>query len=630
MNTMDLRARRPAARRAPSSGKIAWIVTAHLLVAACAFGAHVLRDRAGSELKDETKATAAFRAELLQTEIRRYRALPAVLSHDEDIRRALRTPTPQGVEALNRKLQEITVETDLNVLYLVDMKGQGVATGSNPDEHRIYCRLNCATRYYFTEALRSGAAQFFSLGRPAQKAGLYFSHIVTSAAGDPLGVIVAKAEFGRIERNWRSLGNPAFVADEHGIIIISSVPQWLGKTVTALDAPTRRQITATKQFGSMPLEPLSISLAGAMKEPIQVRAEQGPLAPLGTTIVASAPLDIPGWRLFLFEPAGKVLNLATFTGIAIVLLTGVLMLTLGVIMLRRYERRQAEFRQQISMRQELENQVAERTHALSSANAKLLSEMEGRRRMEGDLHRMQDELVQANKLAALGQIAAGVAHEVNQPLAAIRTYAANGRKFMSRGKMDDAANNFVIIDDLTERIKLITDELRAFARRTPRHLTRVSVDDAIAGALLLVNHRLQLETVILRRDGIQPGLVVTAERIRLEQVLVNLLQNALDALAQQEKATIDLAVVAVGDRVRITVTDNGPGLSKAAKKALFMPFSTTKAHGLGLGLVICREIATEMGGELVLNNAPKGASFTLTLRSGDHVAQLGNLASEIA
>ncbi len=267
------------------------------------------------------------------------------------------------------------------------------------------------------------------------------------------------------------------------------------------------------------------------------------------------------------------------------------------------------------MRQELEERVAERTRALSTANTKLTTEMESRRRMEGDLHRMQDELVQANKLAALGQIAAGVAHEVNQPLAAIRTYAASGRKFMRRGQIDEAEKNFSIIDDLTGRIRVITDELRAFARRTPREIVPVSVDDAVGGALLLIRHRMHLEAVDLVQEIAAPGLHVMAERIRLEQVLVNLLQNAMDALAGQTGALIRLRIRGEGSRVLITVSDNGPGLTAEARAALFMPFSTTKSQGLGLGLVICREIATELGGELVLDPTETGASFTLSLKA---------------
>jgi two-component system, NtrC family, C4-dicarboxylate transport sensor histidine kinase DctB len=550
----------------------------------------------------------------LRTEIEKYRTLPAVLSHDEDIRATLSAPNPTAVAHLERKLEQLSEETGVDVLYVLNLKGFGLATGArSPDQIRMFCSYGCTGRFYFSEALRVGAAQFFSLGRPNQRAGLYFSHIVESRLGEPLGVLVAKVEFAPMQQQWRELGNPTFVADENGVILISSVPQWQGLTVTPLEAGLRERLRESRQFGILPLNPMPFSVAGSIPAPIQIRQNLGGDARPERSIVASVPLDVPGWRMYMFKPADQALNRAMITGATLVLLAGVLVSTLVGVMLRRQQRRQAEIRQQIAQRQELERRVAERTRALSSANVKLLNEIESRRRMEGDLHRLQDELVQANKLAALGQIAAGVAHEVNQPLAAIRTYAANGRKFMQRGEMAEAAETFAVIDDLTGRIKLITDELRAFARRTPRQLSLVSVDDAISGALLLINHRLHLESVDLVRNGTDAQLLVMAERIRLEQVLVNLLQNALDALSGKKGAQITISVRADGDRVRITVSDNGPGLSKEVAEALFMPFSTTKTQGLGLGLVISREIATEMGGELVLDPARSGASFTLTL-----------------
>jgi two-component system C4-dicarboxylate transport sensor histidine kinase DctB len=600
---------------------IMWMMIAQLLFVACISGGHLMRQYTATELKEETATLASFRAAQLRTEIERYRTLPAVLSHDEDVRATLSAPSPAAVSNLERKLEQISRETGVNVLYIVDLKGFGVATGAKgPNNIPMFCSQGCSSRFYFSEAVRTGSAQFYSLGRPNQRAGMYFSHLVESRSGVPLGVLVAKVEFAPMQEQWRELNNPTFVADENGVILISSVPEWLGRAVTPLAPGLRERLRASRQFGILPLDPMPFSVQEAAKAPIQIRQDLGGDPGVDRSIVASVPLDVPGWRMYMFRPADHALNRATGTGAIIVLLAGVLLATIISVLLRRHQRRQAEFRQQIMRRQELEQRVAERTRALSTANVKLLNEIDGRRRMEGDLHRLQDELVQANKLAALGQIAAGVAHEVNQPLAAIRTYAANGRKFMLRGDMAEAAENFVVIDDLTERIKLITDELRAFSRRTPRQLSPVPVADAIAGALLLINHRLDLESVNLVRNGPEPGLLVIAERIRLEQVLVNLLQNALDALADRKGGRIALTVRSVGDRVSITVADNGPGLSREAAESLFMPFSTTKAQGLGLGLVICREIATEMGGDLVLDPVRSGASFTLTLNGAPQPA----------
>ncbi len=606
----------PKRPRLPTGGRlVAWVVIAQLVVVACVTGAHIMRDRAAAGLMAETRTVAEFRAGILQAEIDKYRALPSVLSRDEDLRQVLLSNDKALGQALSNKLQQIAAETAVDVLYVLNLQGFGVATGQNPPQPRMFCVLGCARRHYFSGALRDGSAQLFSLGRANQRPGLYLSHVIKSHAGANLGVVVAKVEFGPIQREWQAQGVPAMVTDEHGVVLISSNPRWLGYTVAPLDPALRERIKASRQFGAMPLDPLPMATQDALNGPMQLRADLGRGTGVETSVVASAPLDVPGWRLYLFKPVDSALNRAAVVGAAVVLLACVLLLSIATVVMRRYRRRQAVFQQEIAMRHELEERVAERTQALSASNTKLLNEMEGRRRMEGDLHRMQDELVQANKLAALGQIAAGVAHEVNQPLAAIRTYAASGRKFMRRGQIEEAEKNFSIIDDLTGRIKLITDELRAFARRTPREINTVSVDDAVAGALLLMKHRMHLEAVQLIRDDQTAGLQVMAERFRLEQVLVNLLQNALDALSGREDAAIELKIRAAGSKVLITLSDNGPGLSDEAKAALFMPFSTTKSHGLGLGLVICREIATELGGELVLNQTLRGASFTLSLNA---------------
>lgn len=589
------------------------VVVAQLVVIGCITGAHVMRERAAVALMAQTRTTAEFRGGLLQAEIDKYRALPSVLSRDDDLRRVLLSPTHEGAKELNDKLQQLSAETAVNVLYVLDMKGFGVATGQTPQIRPPFCRRGCAARFYFTEALRAGSAQQFSLGRSDQRPGLYLSHVINSRAGAAVGVVVAKVEFGPIQQSWRAQGVPALVTDEHGVVLISSNPAWLGYTVGQLDPALKARIAATRQFGDMRLDPLPFAVQDADRGPMQLRADLGGGAGVETSVVASVPIDVPGWRLYLFNPADRVLNRAAAIAAAAVLLACSLLITIAAILLRRYRRRQEAFQQQIAARQELEERVAERTRALSSANAKLLNEIESRRRMEGDLHRMQDELVQANKLAALGQISAGVAHEINQPLAAIRTYAASGRKFMRRGQIDEAEKNFSTIDDLTGRIRLITDELRAFSRRTPRQIAPVSVDDAVSGALLLIRHRMHLEAVELVRDIPVAGLQVMAERIRLEQVLVNLLQNALDALAGQAGAQIRLHIRSKGAKVLITLADNGPGLTPETQEALFMPFSTTKSHGVGLGLVICREIATELGGELVLDKTASGASFTLSL-----------------
>ncbi|MDB5455349.1 MAG: sensor histidine kinase, partial [Caulobacter sp.] len=268
---------------------------------------------------------------------------------------------------------------------------------------------------------------------------------------------------------------------------------------------------------------------------------------------------------------------------------------------------------QEAARAALEARVEERTAELRSANRRLSAEMDERRRAEAHVQLMQDELVQSNKLATLGQIAAGVAHEINQPVAAIRTYADNAAVLLDRDDGGSAKRNLGLIAGLTDRIGLITDELRAFARKTNAPPAPVAVREAVEGALLLVGARVRQQHVKVVRTEDAEGLKVMAERFRLEQVLVNLLQNALEALEGVAQPEIALEVSAHKSQVRIVVADNGPGLAPKAAQTLFTPFATTKPRGLGLGLVISRDIVAEFGGELSVEPGRGGARFVITL-----------------
>jgi two-component system, NtrC family, C4-dicarboxylate transport sensor histidine kinase DctB len=225
----------------------------------------------------------------------------------------------------------------------------------------------------------------------------------------------------------------------------------------------------------------------------------------------------------------------------------------------------------------------------------------------------REELAQANRLGTLGQVTAGVAHEINQPVAAIRTFAENGAKLLDRGATDVARDNFAHIAELTARIGRITAELRSFARRRTRPATRESVASVLDGLSVLLGERLRQRLTIVA-DAQARELVFRGERVRIEQVLVNLVQNAFDAVGSHPDPQVRLAVLHEADVVRFTVEDNGSGVDPSIRANLFTPFSTAKQHGLGLGLAIARDIAREFGGELAYAPLqPNGSRFTLSL-----------------
>jgi two-component system C4-dicarboxylate transport sensor histidine kinase DctB len=282
---------------------------------------------------------------------------------------------------------------------------------------------------------------------------------------------------------------------------------------------------------------------------------------------------------------------------------------------------------------ELNERVAERTADLSAANARLQTEVGERTRAENELRAAHDELVQTSKLAALGQMAAGITHELNQPLAALRAFSDNTRVLLERGDQAAARENLESISALTERMGKITNQLKLFVGRAQPRTAKAPVARAVRNALNVLQKRLLpvvLEVTIRVADGVHdavcepldlsadhPELLAYCDDLRLEQALINLIGNALDAVGAVVDPRIAIEVAASLSTFAITVRDNGPGIPADVLPRLFEPFFTTKGmgQGLGLGLAIASSIALDCGGSLVARDLPEGgAAFVLTLR----------------
>jgi two-component system C4-dicarboxylate transport sensor histidine kinase DctB len=274
--------------------------------------------------------------------------------------------------------------------------------------------------------------------------------------------------------------------------------------------------------------------------------------------------------------------------------------------------------------------VAERTVDLSQANEQLQKEVAERTRAEQELRAAHDELIQASKLAALGQMAAGITHELNQPLAALRGFSDNTRVLLERGDQAAARENLEAIAALTERMGKITNQLKLFVGRARPRSARAPIMRALRNVIALLQKRLQgveVEFAWLDADtGVRtplnladdhPELIAHCDDLRLEQVLINLLGNALDATAGMTPPRISIEIAAAETSLSFAVRDNGPGIPDDVLPRLFEPFFTTKemGQGLGLGLAISSSIARDCGGSLVARNAQNGgALFVLTLR----------------
>ncbi|MCS6622563.1 ATP-binding protein [Roseibacterium beibuensis] len=580
-----------------------WLALAVLAVLIA--GEAARRDAETSALRQASTA-GALHAAVLRSELERHRSLPLVLAQDPDLLALLESPDPKDIDRLNRKFERLARESRAAAIYALDANGVALAA-SNWREPTSFVGSDYRFRPYHFEAMREGQAAFFALGTVSGRPGLYLSRRVDDATGRPLGVIVAKVEFDALEAEWRKSGEPTYVADANGVVLITTVPEWRFHTTRPLSPAERRRLAAEQTAGAAVLTdmPFPVRPSGLVRV--------GENIPSGLYASAADALPDIGWTVHLLAPAGEAIARAVAVARMLALLSVALLAGVTGILLRRRQRAAIRAVEAEAARVDLEQRIDARTAELRAANTRLNHEIEERRRAEKSRQNLQDELIQANKLATLGQIAAGVAHEINQPIAAIRTHADTAGLYLEAQDGPAARRSLDSIAGLTERVGAITDELRAFSRKTRSETVAVGVEAAIDGALLLVGARMRERGVALIRKPGTPGLAVMAERNRLEQVLLNLLQNATEALRDTADPTITLDIQSKGRRVTIRISDNGPGVAPEVRDRLFTPFTTDKRDGVGLGLVISRDIVAGFGGELSLEPTPRGATFVIRL-----------------
>lgn len=518
----------------------------------------VTRDGMLAQLDQDAQAAADSRALTLDSILDRQRAVATVLAVDQQVIQLLQQGGPDRDFAVSAKMDLLRAETQSDVIYLLDRRGVSVAA-SNWDLPSSFIGHDYGFRQYFRQAVAQGTGQEYALGTVSGRPGLYLAHDIRDRA-TLLGAVVVKVEFDPLEAAWARDTGATHVVDGQDRVIISGQP--------------------ALRFGALP------DVRGMVQARASVR---------GTD-----------WTLLVRRPlaeAQRVASLAAGTAVLAVLLAGVVV----AVIMARLRRAARRARAEAAYRADLERAVEARTRDLSG-------EMRERRAAEQRLVQLQSDLVQANKLATLGQVSAGFAHEVNQPLATIRLLAENGRTMLDRDPAPVAANLDRIIG-MTDRIGQITSELRNFSRKATGTVGRVALADAIQASLMLTASRRRTSAMDFALPDLPPDLAVRAEAVRLEQILVNLLTNAHDAQEGRSDPRIAIAVQADDARVTLTIRDNGPGLSPDMAAQLFTPFATDKPQGLGLGLVISRDIARDFGGELdALPPEPgQGAAFRLTL-----------------
>lgn len=559
---------------------------------------HLAERYYGNELISQNRQTLdLYVANLLGT-LHRYEVLPQILSDLPALRAVLLDPQqPLTQENANRLLKDVNQQTGADVMYLMDPSGKTLAA-SNWDQHDSFVGRNFAFRPYFIDAMAGRLGRFFGLGTTSAKRGYFFAAAVHDR-DRVVGALVVKVDLDRTETLWGKTPEQLLLTDHNGVVILTSNPEWRFRATRPLSKEEQKAITAIQPYPTRNPKPLNINAKAWI-------TQTQPIGEIGWSVNILAP------RALVDRPVRTVVAVG---GAALL----VLMLLLGLIMQRR-----RHYLDRIAFeakgRHELEMRVIERTSDLEGLNGRLKQQVLEREQAQQELVRAQDELVQAGKLSALGTMSASISHELNQPLAAIRSYAENAEVLLNHERTDDARSNLRLISELTARMASIIAHLRAFARRDRHAPESVALQPALDDALALLAKRRQAMEVELIRDLPDATLWVQAGETRLRQVLGNVLANALDALTEKgPPRKLWLSAEQTADGVNLSIRDNGPGFSKEALMRAREPFFTTKTRtqGLGLGLAICDTLMRALDGELLITNHPSGgAVLTLRLRAG--------------
>ncbi|CCQ73264.1 ATP-binding protein [Magnetospira sp. QH-2] len=576
--------------------------------------------------------------ENLRSELDKYAYLPVVLSRNQDLTELLLAPEDlDGVDHVNRALESINRIAATSAVYLMNGDGLTIAA-SNWNSDRPFVGKNFNFRPYFQDALRGETGRYFALGTTSNKPGYYLSYPVKDETRI-LGVVVVKIGMERLETAWAASESQVLVTDKHGIAFISSRPDWRFKTLETLPPGLADHIRISQQYGTNALTPLQIEQrvpAGESGEIMTIRTEET-RSGKARFFVQSLLYPETGWTLHLMSDV-KAVDRIVYGALAAAAFTLVVFAffayTLFQRRLRLWERVHYQRKARAALQQaydQLEKRIEARTADLRHSNQALHREIQERRKTESTLRTTQAEMVHACKLAALGQMSAGITHELNQPLTAIRTYADNAHVLLDRDRLDDVRGNLSQISDLTNRMATITGDLKTFARKPPDEVGPVDLRIALHGALSLL-------TKVTKTDGLEitdkvpSGCpMVVGEELRLEQVFLNLFRNALDAMDGMEKdqpRRLGIDAEITDEQILVLIHDSGPGLTEEDLEKVFDPFYTTKAmgKGLGLGLSISDRIINDFGGSLRVSNHPDGgALFTVALQR-DHGNQMAQTA----
>jgi two-component system C4-dicarboxylate transport sensor histidine kinase DctB len=557
---------------------IALIIGVVAIVSAARFASDITE----ADLRAKANETLSVQAETLTGLLDKYRLLSVVLANRDDVANLLINPKNKNISLSAQKITSRAAAASgaLDVV-LASASGENIASG-----------LTIATQPLETNLPIMVAALEGRLGRGVQVLGNNNrAYVFTSGVRleeDYVGVIAVYVGLNELEANWSLSSMPIFATDERKIIVMSNKKEWLLREFDFISTSKNNQAY--------------FEIEEEKKEYFDI----------------SRKLPLLDWELHVLVDIAPMKNASILWGglagffVLLVAIGTQMLINRGQEVSRRERRDKAT-----SLR--LERIVRDRTGELVSSNASLASEVEERRQTEEQLRKTQNELVQTGKLAALGQMSTSLSHEYNQPLSATKSYADNALKYLKLNRIEEAAQNITRISGLADRMAEISKHLRNFARKPNSSFDSILLKPVIDETLELMSARIKSLGVDVEMDMVDKDILVRAGHVRLQQVMVNLISNALDAVSEVKNPLILIKVREEKLKVIIQVIDNGHGIEKDKVESIFDPFFTTKevGKGLGLGLSISFNIIKDFGGRLFAHNIKSGgAEFSIILDQG--------------
>lgn len=529
----------------------------------------LLTDRYTADTRSRAEVRLALYTGNLMAELQRTSVVPLLLSRDPELVQALRDGLYASTTA---KLIALQSQIGVASIRLLDRDGRVVGA-----TNRNILGTNNRSAPYFVDAQRTKETIFTSVKREAGGFDFVYSRAILFDS-KVIGVIVVSVDLMKYERAWAGLQDAVLVTDSEGVVILATEAVWrgqpVGEALALRDPPSAisRALRATADWAQTPPD-------------AYVRGE--------AVMRTEARIPFRGWKLQTFTAYASVREQVNGILALQIMAFAILMAITFYVLSRRAWSRSLSFQRESA--------------ELRALNVRLQREIAEREKVQKDLEVAELTLAQSSKLAALGEMSAAVSHELNQPLAAMKTYLAGARLLLQRRRPDEALSSFQRIDDLIERMGAITRQLKSYARKGGEAFEEVDLRACASSALAMMEPQLKARVVKISRGLPRQPVMVMADRIRLEQVIINLLRNALDATKDTRDPQIDI-LLSAGETATLTVRDNGHGIDDLEN--LFEPFYTTKkpGEGVGLGLAISSGIVTDLGGRLTARNADGGGA----------------------